>query len=144
MQKFKTFSLISLFLFFCILISQSLFSQNKFENEETANSNNLYLLAMKIEPVEGQSNIIASKRIRIINLGPVVNWEGLDYAPTISADGRTLYFVSNRPGSSFTPDGKNSHDFWAAKNLKDWIQYFSNHLTLIQQQILVDLVSIPS
>ncbi|HPU24252.1 MAG TPA: hypothetical protein PL149_08910, partial [Candidatus Kapabacteria bacterium] len=115
MQKFKTFSLISLFLFFCILISQSLFSQNKFENEETANSNNLYLLAMKIEPVEGQSNIIASKRIRIINLGPVVNWEGLDYAPTISADGRTLYFVSNRPGSKLTPDGKNSHDFWAAK-----------------------------
>lgn len=118
MQKFKTFSLISLYLFLCILISQSLFSQNTKENDDTAPSNQMHLIAMKIEPVEGQSNIIASRRIRIINLGPVVNWEGLDYAPTISADGRTLYFVSNRPGSKLTPDGKSSHDFWAAKKLE--------------------------
>ncbi|MCX8054142.1 MAG: OmpA family protein [Ignavibacteria bacterium] len=118
MQKFKTFSLISLYLFLCILISQSLFSQNTKENDETALSNQMHLIAMKIEPSEGQSNIIASRRIRIINLGPVVNWQGLDYAPTISADGRTLYFVSNRPGSKLTPDGKPSHDFWAAKKLE--------------------------
>jgi len=100
------------------LISQSLFSQNTKENDETALSNQMHLIAMKIEPSEGQSNIIASRRIRIINLGPVVNWQGLDYAPTISADGRTLYFVSNRPGSKLTPDGKPSHDFWAAKKLE--------------------------
>lgn len=118
MQKFKTFSLISLYLFLCILISQPLFSQNTTENDETALSNQMHLIAMKIEPSEGQSNIIASRRIRIINLGPVVNWQGLDYAPTISADGRTLYFVSNRPGSKLTPDGKPSHDFWAAKKLE--------------------------
>ncbi len=54
-------------------------------------------------------------RIRIINLGPIVNHSDVDYAPTISADGKTLFYVSNRPGSKLTPDGKLSHDFWASK-----------------------------
>jgi hypothetical protein len=72
------------------------------------------------EQDEKPSNIkeegtILTKRIKIINLGPVVNWKGLDYAPTISADGKTLFFVSNRPGSIKTKDGDFSHDFWAAK-----------------------------
>ncbi len=58
---------------------------------------------------------ILMKKIKIINLGPIVNWKGLDYAPTISADGKTLFFVSNRPGSIKTKDGDWSHDFWAAK-----------------------------
>jgi len=43
--------------------------------------------------------------------------KGLDYAPTISADGRTLYYVSNRPGSILDESGDPSHDFWAAKKL---------------------------
>lgn len=55
------------------------------------------------------------KRIRIINLGKVVNHKGLDYAPTVSADGKTLYFVSNRKGSRLTRDNDFSHDFWATK-----------------------------
>lgn len=55
------------------------------------------------------------KRIRIINLGPVVNHSGLDYGPTISADGKTLYYVSDRKGSRITRDGDFSHDFWATK-----------------------------
>lgn len=42
----------------------------------------------------------------IRNLGPMVNSENLEYAPTITADGKTLYYVSNRPG------GVGGHDFW--------------------------------
>lgn len=56
-------------------------------------------------------------RIRIINLGKVVNHAGLDYGPTVSADGKTLYFVSNRKGSRLTRDNDYSHDFWATKKL---------------------------
>lgn len=59
------------------------------------------------------------KKIRILNLGKVVNHAGLDYGPTISADGKTLYFVSNRKGSRITRDGDFSHDFWAAKKLNN-------------------------
>jgi outer membrane protein OmpA-like peptidoglycan-associated protein len=67
-------------------------------------------------PTQDQPQIFDKSKIRIINLGPVVNWKGLDYAPTISADGKTLYFVSNRPGSKINPKtGKPSHDFWATK-----------------------------
>ncbi|MFH1052493.1 MAG: OmpA family protein [bacterium] len=64
-----------------------------------------------------QDDITRKKEtIRIINLGQVVNYSGLDYAPTISADGRTLYFVSDRPGSKWNKEvDKSSHDFWATK-----------------------------
>lgn len=63
---------------------------------------------------EGKKSIIENQRIKIVNLGPIINWEGFDYAPTVSADGRTLYFVSDKPGSKLTDDGSNSHDFWVA------------------------------
>lgn len=59
------------------------------------------------------------KKIRIINLGPVVNTPSLDYAPTVTADGKTLYFVSDRPGSMLSKDGDPSHDFWATKKLEN-------------------------
>jgi len=42
------------------------------------------------------------------NLGPNVNSPQDDAAPTISADGLTLYFVSRRPGSP-------GDDFWVAR-----------------------------
>jgi len=48
----------------------------------------------------------AQKHFIIRNLGTVVNTSDLEYAPTITADGRTLYFVSNRP------KGVGGHDFW--------------------------------
>ena len=66
-----------------------------------------------------QGSITSSKKIRIINLGPVVNWSGLDYAPTVSADGRTLFFVSNRAGSKIDEKGKPSHDFWFVTKLEN-------------------------
>lgn len=65
---------------------------------------------------EKDKNVLGNaQRIKIVNLGPIVNYSGVDYAPTVSADGKTLYFVSDRQGSKLTKDGASSHDFWAAK-----------------------------
>ena len=74
-----------------------------------------YLMAVEIVndvKQDAQKSILDNQRIRIINLGPVVNHPGVDYAPTVSADGRTLFFVSNRVGSRENNKGP-SHDFWA-------------------------------
>lgn len=80
-------------------------------------SETTYLMSAEIvnSPTQQGGGIIDNRRIRIINLGPIINHPGVDYAPTISADGRTLFYVSNRPGSRPTSDGIPSHDFWAAK-----------------------------
>ncbi|MEN6294673.1 MAG: OmpA family protein [Chloroherpetonaceae bacterium] len=83
------------------LMAATLMSESE-QNENTPENNN-------------DQGSILTKRVRIINLGEVVNWKGLDYAPTVSADGKTLFFVSNRPGSILNRDQKPSHDFWAAK-----------------------------
>jgi len=76
-----------------------------------------YMLAAEIVNNVNQDenkSILANQRIRIINLGPIINHLGVDYAPTISADGKTLFYVSNRFGSRENKNGP-SHDFWAAK-----------------------------
>lgn len=65
------------------------------------------------------------KKIRILNLGKMVNHPGLDYGPTISADGKTLYFVSNRKGSRITRDNDFSHDFWSTKKANNLDTVFS-------------------
>jgi len=90
---------------------------NALQIDENLISAGLHLMGLVLETVALQesSGIISSGRIRIINLGPIVNYSGLDYAPTVSADGRTLYFVSDRPGSKPTKDGTPSHDFWATR-----------------------------
>ncbi len=41
-----------------------------------------------------------------VNLGPPVNSSAEEYSPSISADGRTLYFTSDRPG------GSGQRDLW--------------------------------
>jgi len=41
-----------------------------------------------------------------VNLGPKVNSSAGDYAPTLSADGLTLFFSSDRPG------GRGRSDLW--------------------------------
>src|SRR3989442_4884501 len=43
-----------------------------------------------------------------VNLGAVVNSNVLDAAPTLSKDGLSLYFTSNRPG------GFGGNDLWAS------------------------------
>lgn len=103
------------------------YSQNARGNEQKAqldNSPQFCLLALTIDAGnsgddntngEDEKSVFNPKRVRIINLGPIVNYSGVDYAPTISADGKTLYYVSNRKGSKLTVNGDPSHDFWAAK-----------------------------
>lgn len=43
------------------------------------------------------------------NLGPTINTRGWEAQPALSADGRTLYFVSNRAG------GEGGYDIWKAQ-----------------------------
>lgn len=49
------------------------------------------------------------------NMGPVVNSPAWDSQPSLSADGRTLYFISNRPG------GIGKRDIWKSTiENKEW------------------------
>jgi outer membrane protein OmpA-like peptidoglycan-associated protein len=68
--------------------------------------------------------------IRIINLGKVVNWEDVDYAPTVSVDGKTLFFVSSRPGSRKSDKGDDSHDFWRVEKKNSYDTVFSAPVNL--------------
>jgi len=43
-----------------------------------------------------------------INIGPTINTSAVEFSPDISADGYTIYFVSNRPG------GSGAWDLWQA------------------------------
>lgn len=129
MKRFLT-RFLTIMTILCIVHTLTAFSAtgdrsggNDQANEAIESSGNTFFLmaaeifsgAEKPAP-QSSSGIIDNKNIRIINLGPVVNHPGLDYAPTISADGRILFFVSNRVGSKiYDGDGKPSHDFWAAR-----------------------------
>ena len=89
-----------------------------------------YLYGLHIEAPDGASKgagIATNPRIKILSLGPVVNSEYDDYAPTVTGDGKTIYFVSNRAGSKITPHKKNSTDFWAIKkeNSRDTVFNFT-------------------
>ena len=78
----------------------------------------LFLYAATINPEEDASQALKSKNIKIVNLGPVINSGADEYAPTVTADGKTLFFVSNRKGSKASKEvdyrGPASDDFWAA------------------------------
>lgn len=120
-----------IFTFLTAILILGLFANNALNANNDCNTcsdnDEYYLMAAKImvednvdlayaadDDEERDKSILENQRIKIVNLGPVINWEGVDYAPTISADGRTLYFVSNKPGSKLSEDEKLSHDFWAA------------------------------
>lgn len=119
MRNFLTNLVVVVQLLCLILTIAQAEEQNK--NQNNVPGTEFFLMGAVLEtttPTATQQDdgILGDKsRIRIINLGPIVNYKGLDYAPTISADGKTLYFVSDRPGSQLKPDGKPSHDFWATK-----------------------------
>jgi hypothetical protein len=73
-----------------------------------------------IPPINSKNDKIKfppASSIRITNLGSSVNTKGLEYAPVISNDGTTMYYISDRDGSVLNKNGKNSHDIWAL-NLK--------------------------
>lgn len=57
-----------------------------------------------------------------INLGRPVNSEAMETQPSLSADGRTLYFISNREG------GKGGYDVWVSYKLGN--QLWSKPLNL--------------
>ncbi|TAE22624.1 MAG: hypothetical protein EAZ92_15570 [Candidatus Kapaibacterium sp.] len=59
-----------------------------------------------------QGDLFNAKNVRIVNPGKPLNHAGLDYAPSISPDGKTLYFISDRPGSRMLNATTISHDFW--------------------------------
>lgn len=68
------------------------------------------LVAANMLPAQ---DVFTGKGVRIVNPGAPLNSDSLDYAPTISPDGKTLYFVSSRVGSKTKlSDGTRSHDFW--------------------------------
>lgn len=104
-----------------ILSNYSYTKENKTDEPiQIARLGTYYMLAAEIvnAPTQDDKNILSNSRIRIINLGPVVNSTANDYAPTISADGKTLFFVSNRPGSRLWKKKDKissdfSEDFWA-------------------------------
>ncbi len=82
--------------------------------KNSTSSSNIYCLSLSNEQNEEGGDIFSNKNIRVINLGPKVNSDRYEYAPTISADGKTLYFVSDRNGSiPFVGSDEPSHDFWA-------------------------------
>jgi outer membrane protein OmpA-like peptidoglycan-associated protein len=59
------------------------------------------------------------KKIKIRSLQSI-NQSGVDYAPTVSADGKTLFFVSERQGGMIhKTQGTPSHDFWRVKRSAD-------------------------
>ncbi len=107
----KYTKLISLFAIFFAMSYVNLTSKD-------AGGASLYMYGAVINAAaqdDSDGGILANKEIKIINLGPIINHSGVDYAPTISADGKTLFYVSNKPGSIMTEDGELSHDFWVAK-----------------------------
>jgi outer membrane protein OmpA-like peptidoglycan-associated protein len=57
-------------------------------------------------PVDPDSGKSAFAKLVVKNLGPSVNSSHDDFAPTVTADGRTMFFVSDRPG------GLGYQDFW--------------------------------
>ncbi len=57
----------------------------------------------------GRTDLYSSRKINgrwveVKNLGPVVNSSAYDAHPSITPDGRTLYFSSDRPGGNGAPD----------------------------------------
>ena len=77
-------------------------------------------------------------KIKIKNL-TTINHKGVDYAPTVSADGKTLFFVSARDGSILhVREGTPTHDFWLVKKSKDADTLFSNPVPLSEINTATD------
>ena len=71
------------------------------------------IVLLVVASVLRAQDVFSGKSVRIVNPGAPLNSDTLDYAPTISPDGKTLYFVSSRTGSKKTlRSGARSHDFW--------------------------------
>jgi outer membrane protein OmpA-like peptidoglycan-associated protein len=124
-------------LFFIAFFSANLIAEDIVKNAKSTTNDLLiaqmntekYLYGIVLENQEGSGSgtnqkaglgVAGNPRLKIINLGPIVNTSADDYAPTVTADGKMIYFVSNRVGSKELPNGKLSTDFWAfTKQISD-------------------------
>jgi len=116
----KLFTKFSICFLLAFVLSTNVYSKDnsKISVTNTLQVQNLSMYSASLEATAqngGGGGILGDKKIRIINLGPVINHSGVDYAPTISADGKTLFYVSNKPGSILKESDDASHDFWVAK-----------------------------
>jgi outer membrane protein OmpA-like peptidoglycan-associated protein len=87
--------------------------QNEGAESITADGLKIYYTACNRNDGKGRCDIYYSERSsegwsKGINIGGPVNTEYNEKQPSLSADGRTLYFVSNRPG------GKGKYDIWVS------------------------------
>ncbi|MGC8803050.1 MAG: OmpA family protein [Bacteroidales bacterium] len=87
--------------------------QNEGSEAITADGLKMYYTACNRQDGKGKCDIYVSERTpdgwsRGGNLGEPINTGYSEKQPSLSADGRTLYFVSNRPG------GKGKYDIWVS------------------------------
>ncbi len=69
---------------------------------------------------EGRTDLYSARKekgkwVDVVNLGPLVNSEYWDSQPSLSADGQTLYFASDRPGGNGGSD-----IYMATKTREGW------------------------
>ncbi len=87
---------------------------NEGAHSVTADGRMLFFTACNRRDGMGQCDIYTSilengNWSKPVNLGPPVNSRYSDKHPTVSADGRVIYFTSSRPG------GKGSYDIWKSE-----------------------------
>lgn len=110
-MKIQILNYFTLFLLFITVCNAQ--ESNEIQSwKDSSSAPNLYA-AVITAPKDSTSK--SNSKYKIINLGPILNSKDFDYAPSISSDGKTLYFVSDRKGSILTKLGPPSHDFWVAK-----------------------------
>ncbi len=75
-------------------------------SSDTASIKSTPILPDPKPPVNPDTGNNGFAKLVVKNLGPMVNSKHEDLAPTVTADGRTMFFVSDRPG------GVGKEDFW--------------------------------
>jgi outer membrane protein OmpA-like peptidoglycan-associated protein len=78
----------------------------------------MYFTACMREDGQGLCDIYVSEDIgnawsEPVNIGPVINTKYSEKQPSVSSDGRTLYFISDRPG------GYGKYDIWCSHKSDD-------------------------
>ena len=68
-------------------------------------------------------------KVRIINPGPPLNLDDIDYAPYITQDGKYMFFSTGRVGNFINEEGY-SHDIWLAIKSKSEDSAFSQIFNL--------------
>ncbi|MBL4592778.1 MAG: PD40 domain-containing protein [Flavobacteriales bacterium] len=78
-------------------LDKSLEAYNIFNTSASKKDRKYYNVAKRISQIDYAKKMIANPvKVKIENLGKNINSRGGDYAPSISADGRTMIFTSRR------------------------------------------------